>query len=79
MLLTKFCQRLILGYSSSWKPNLKREGIVRPRSFVPSRTESPNAKVDVPIGANLNILVMLNVSSVRGMDIMLQSVQRRES
>jgi hypothetical protein len=27
------------GSSSSWKPNLKREGIVRPRSFVPFRTE----------------------------------------
>jgi hypothetical protein len=37
-----------LGSSSSWKPNLKREGTVRPRSFVPSRTELPKAKVDVP-------------------------------
>jgi hypothetical protein len=36
------------GSSSSWKPNLKREGIVRPRSFFPSRTEPPKAKVDVP-------------------------------
>jgi len=36
------------GSSSSWKPNLKREGTVRPRSFVPSRTELPKAKVDVP-------------------------------
>jgi hypothetical protein len=40
-----------LGSSSSWKPNLKREGIVRPRSFVPSRTETPKAKVDVPTSA----------------------------
>jgi hypothetical protein len=37
--------------SSSWKPNLKREGIVRPRSFVPSRTEPPKVKVDVSIDA----------------------------
>jgi len=29
------------GSSSSWKPNLKREGTVRVRSFVPSRTEPP--------------------------------------
>jgi hypothetical protein len=36
------------GSSSSWKPNLKREGTVRTRSFVPSRTELPKAKVDVP-------------------------------
>ena len=28
--------------------NLKREGTVWPRSFVPSRTEPPKAKVDVP-------------------------------
>jgi len=34
--------------SSSWKLNLKREGTVRSRSFVPSRTELPKAKVDVP-------------------------------
>jgi hypothetical protein len=40
-----------LGSSSSWKPNLKREGIVRPRSFVPSRTEPPKAKVNVPTNA----------------------------
>jgi len=39
------------GSSSSWKPNLKREGIVRPRSFVPSRTKPPKAKVDVPTDA----------------------------
>ncbi|KAL3582919.1 hypothetical protein D5086_017251 [Populus alba] len=39
------------GSSSSWKPNLKREGIVRPRSFSPSRTERPKAKVDVPTDA----------------------------
>jgi len=39
------------GSSSSWKPNLKREGTVRPRSFVPSRTEPPKAKVDVPTDA----------------------------
>jgi hypothetical protein len=38
--------------SSSWKPNLKREGIVRLRSFVPSRIEPPKAKVGVPIGDN---------------------------
>jgi len=36
------------GSSSSWKPNLKREGTVRTRSFVPSRTKLPKAKVDVP-------------------------------
>ena len=34
------------GSSSSWKMNLKREGIVRPRSFNPE-TESPKAKIDV--------------------------------
>ena len=39
------------GSSTSWKMNLKREGIVRLRSIVPSETESPKAKVDVPIGA----------------------------
>ena len=32
------------GSSSSWKSNLKREGTVRPRSFVPSRIEPPKAK-----------------------------------
>jgi ferredoxin len=37
-----------LGSSSSWKPNLKREGNVRPRSFVPSRTKLPKANVEVP-------------------------------
>jgi ferredoxin len=36
------------GSSSSWKPNIKREGTVRLRSFVPSRTELPKAKVEVP-------------------------------
>jgi len=39
------------GSSSSWKPNLKRKGTVRSRSFVPSRTKTPKAKVDVLIGA----------------------------
>jgi len=39
------------GSSSSWKTNLKREGIVQPKSFVPSRTEPPKAKVDVPTDA----------------------------
>jgi hypothetical protein len=39
------------GSSSSWKPNLKREGTVRPRSFVTSRTEPPKAKVDVTTDA----------------------------
>jgi ferredoxin len=39
------------GSSSSWKLNLKREGIVWPRSFVPSRTKLPKAKVDVPTDA----------------------------
>jgi hypothetical protein len=33
----------------------------------------------VNLKLNLNILVMLNVSGVRDMDIMLQSVQTRES
>jgi hypothetical protein len=37
--------------SSSWKLNLKREGIVQPRSFVPSKTEPSKAKVDVPTDA----------------------------
>jgi hypothetical protein len=37
--------------SSSWKPNLKREGTVRPKSFVPSKAEPPKAKVDVATGA----------------------------
>ena len=72
------------AFTSSWKPNLKREGVVWPRSFVPSRTEPPKAQVDVPTGAKGKsetqpILMMLNVSSVRDMDIMLQSVQIRES
>jgi hypothetical protein len=40
-----------LGSSSSWKSNLKREDTVRPRSFIPSRTEPPKAKVDVPTDA----------------------------
>ena len=31
--------------------NLKREGTVWPRSFVPSRTEPPKAKVDVTTDA----------------------------
>jgi hypothetical protein len=31
------------GSSSSCKPNLKRKGTVQPRSFVPSRTETPKA------------------------------------
>jgi len=39
------------GSSSSWKPNLKREGIVWLKSFVLSRTEPPKAQVDVPTGA----------------------------
>ena len=39
------------GSSSSWKLNLKREDTVRPRSFVPSRTEPPKAKVDVATDA----------------------------
>ena len=73
------------GSSSSWKPNLKREGTVRPRSFVPSRTEPSKAYVmsllmpKVNLKVNLNVPVMLNVSGVRDMDIMLQSVQTRES
>jgi hypothetical protein len=37
--------------SSSWKSNLKRVGIVQPRSFGPSRTKPPKAKVDVPTNA----------------------------
>ena len=74
------------GSSSSWKPNLKREGTVWPRSFVPSRTKPSKAiKVmsllmpKVNLKVNLNVPVMLNVSGVRDMDIMLQSVQTRES
>jgi hypothetical protein len=39
------------GSSSSWKLNLKRKGIVRSRSFVPSKTDPPKAKVDVPTSA----------------------------
>jgi len=39
------------GSSPSWKPNLKREGTLWPRSFVSSRTEPPKAKVDVPADA----------------------------
>ena len=38
-------------FSSSWKTNLKREGTLQPRSFVPSKTERTTAKVDVPTGA----------------------------
>jgi hypothetical protein len=38
------------GSSSSWKPNLKREGTVRPRPFVPSKAEPPKTKVDVSTG-----------------------------
>ena len=37
--------------SPSWKSNLKIEGTIQPRSFVPSRTEPPKAKVDVPTDA----------------------------
>ena len=37
--------------SSSWKTNVKREGTLQPRSFVPSKTERTIAKVDVPTGA----------------------------
>jgi hypothetical protein len=37
--------------SSSWKLNLKREGTVQPRSFVPSKTKPSKAKVDVPTDA----------------------------
>jgi hypothetical protein len=33
----------------------------------------------VNLKLNLNVLVMLNVSGVRDVDIMLQSVQTRES
>ena len=40
-----------MGSSSSWKTNLKREGIVQPRSFVPSKTGRTTTKVDVPTGA----------------------------
>jgi len=36
------------GSSSFWKPNLQREGTVQPRSFVPSKTKTIKAKVDVP-------------------------------
>jgi len=74
------------GSSSSWKPNLMREGTVWPRSFVPSRTEPSKAikvmsllMLKVNLKVNLNVPVMLNVSGVRDMDIMLQSVQTRES
>ena len=73
------------GSSSSRKPNLMREGTVWPRSFVPSRTEPSKAYVmsllmpKVNLKVNLNVPVMLNVSGVRDMDIMLQSVQTRES
>ena len=73
------------GSSSSWKPNLKREGTVRPRSFGSSRTDYQRLKLmsllmpKVNMKLNLNVLVMFNVSGVRDMDIMLQSVQTRES
>jgi len=40
-----------LGSSLSWKLNLRREGIVQPRSFVPSKIETLKAKVDVPTGS----------------------------
>jgi hypothetical protein len=56
------------GSSSSWKPNLKREGTVRPRSFVPSRTKPPKA-----------IKLMFKCFKCQDMNIMLQSVQTRES
>ena len=66
-----------LGSLSSWKLNLKREGT--------SRTEPSKAiKVmsllmpKVNLKVNLNVPVMLNVSGVKDMDIMLQSVQIRE-
>ena len=65
------------GSSSSWKPNLKREGTVRPRSFIPSRTELPKAlrfllmpKVNLKL--NLNVPVTLNVSGVKDMDVSKQ-------
>jgi len=63
------------GSSSSWKSNLKREGTVRPRSFVPYRTEPPKAKVDGPTNAKGKSKTQpkrtRDVSGVRDMDIML--------
>jgi hypothetical protein len=72
------------GSSSSWKPNLKREGTVRPTSFVPSRTEPPKAKVDVPTDAKGKSETQpkrtRDVKRFRCQGyIMLQSVQTRES
>jgi hypothetical protein len=34
-----------LGFSSSWKPNLKKEGVAQPKPFVPTKVEPPKAKV----------------------------------
>jgi hypothetical protein len=34
-----------LGFSSSWKSNLKKEGVAQPKPFVPTKVEPPKAKV----------------------------------
>jgi len=73
------------GSLSSWKLNLRREGVVWLSSFIPSNVEPLKANVDVPLvpkvslKLNLNVYVMLNILGVRDMDIMLQSVQTRKS
>ena len=73
------------GSSSSWKTNLKREGTLKQDPlFLLKLNEQqlklmslPVAKVNLKL--YLNILVMLNVSGVKGMYIMLWNVQIRES
>jgi hypothetical protein len=71
------------GSSSSWKPNLKREGTVQPRSFVPSRIETLKAKVDVPTSAKGKSQTQpkctrdVTIFRCQG-HVMLQSVQTRE-
>ena len=35
-----------LGSSTSWKLNLRREGATQPKKFIPTKVESPKAKVE---------------------------------
>jgi hypothetical protein len=35
-----------LGSSTSWKLNLRREEATQPKNFVPTKVESPKAKVE---------------------------------
>jgi hypothetical protein len=73
------------GSSSSWKPNLKREVLSGQDPLFLLELNHQRLKLmflpmpKVNLKLNLNVHVMLNVSGVKDMDIMLQSVQTRES